>query len=512
MIIDRPDCASLQLEVSNDGAIALLNCQASESLGRALLIDTKTRRDIKTKEGVAVGRLVNDEAVLVSGAGWAEVWGARTGAVRNRVVSGNVQLAEPRFDAAASRFITFGLDDRVSIWSFKPHERKIAIQNHSARVSFLTFLGDQHLVTNDWKGEAFIWNKKTGERVLKIDAPVFRTFACGPPDTFAIIGEGSAMVVKLEGGNLHTTAQFFDIGFDQKSAACSADGRYSAAVRSDLSVAAWDIRSEREVFAAAGEDEKYTAVHFVTGNAPLLAAAGSDGFRGKVVLYDLTTGRARWTEKFDEVADHFAGGGSLGRLFVRTNRTVGVIDVASGELLSTLDGHEDSIGDMKMSRDQKWLVTVNPIVKVWDTSTLKNVATMVGHNDFITNAAFSADGLRLLTSAGDNTVALWDVATAQVLARFPGQQARWTASFGEEVAFDDGDRVAWVSTAERGVVAWDVSDFTQPLGSLKQAVCRDLLRDQDRSQARHEAEADPLIGRLWPADYEGPRDVCTARP
>jgi WD40 repeat protein len=103
---------------------------------------------------------------------------------------------------------------------------------------------------------------------------------------------------------------------------------------------------------------------------------------------------------------------------------------------------------------------VDPPIRLWELASGQEVATLEGHEESTRGLAFSPDGRILVSSSGtyhsdnDATVRAWDVATGRELRRFVGHRgAVWNVAFTP-----DGHSV--VSGSEDGTgLVWDVSDW-----------------------------------------------------
>jgi WD40 repeat protein len=62
------------------------------------------------------------------------------------------------------------------------------------------------------------------------------------------------------------------------------------------------------------------------------------------------------------------------------------------------------------SPDGKRIVTASEddTVRVWDAATAKEIAVLRGHENRVYSAAFSPDGTRIVTASGDKTARIWN--------------------------------------------------------------------------------------------------------
>ena len=99
---------------------------------------------------------------------------------------------------------------------------------------------------------------------------------------------------------------------------------------------------------------------------------------------------------------------------------------------------------------------------IWDATSGRELRRLSGHRGGITAALFTPDSKRVITSGGDKTIRIWNTATAQLIDKLD------TGSSNVVDLAMSGERL--LSSAENGLLAvWDVTTL-KPIASWKEPV------------------------------------------
>ena len=118
--------------------------------------------------------------------------------------------------------------------------------------------------------------------------------------------------------------------------------------------------------------------------------------------------------------------------------------------LATLEDHADRVLGAAFSPDGTRIATIaGNHAKIWNVANVTLQFTLEGHAEKVWNASFSPDGKRLLTVSWDLSVKVWDVARGALLSTLEGDADVASAVFNA-----DGTRV--LTAADNFARVWDV--------------------------------------------------------
>jgi hypothetical protein len=152
---------------------------------------------------------------------------------------------------------------------------------------------------------------------------------------------------------------------------------------------------------------------FSRNGSLILAAGGRGAHSGRVVLFDVKTGK-RVAEIGDEVESVLAADISANHDFVALggpDKLVKVFRTSTGEIIHKIDKHTDWVTAMSFSPDGSLLATGDRSggVHVWETEKGAIVFTLDEHKVRITDLAWRADSKLLASVAEDGNLILWDM-------------------------------------------------------------------------------------------------------
>ncbi|MEG4112470.1 nSTAND1 domain-containing NTPase [Microcoleus sp. Pol12B3] len=145
--------------------------------------------------------------------------------------------------------------------------------------------------------------------------------------------------------------------------------------------------------------------------------------------------------------------------YTRNQVELSLLKTVSNVLVpNTLGGHTKSVNSVSFSRNGKLLATGSDdnTVKLWDTTTGKEITTLIGHTDSVNTVSFSPKGKLLATASTDNTVKLWDITTGNVIKTLSGHTS---SVWG--VSFSPNGKLLATGSRDKTVKLWDTNTGKQ---------------------------------------------------
>lgn len=199
-------------------------------------------------------------------------------------------------------------------------------------------------------------------------------------------------------------------------------------------------------------------VKFSRNGSLLLVGGGRAGQAGKVVLFDVATGK-RVTEIGDELDAVLAADINEDHTRVATggpNRVVRVYNVEDGSVLHEIRKHTDWVLAVEFSPDGVLLASADRAgnMYLWEPDTAREYQTLKGHTAAINDLSWRDDSNILASASEDGTIRLWEMENGQ-------QVKTWNAHGGAaSVQFTHDGRLT-SSGRDRVVQVWDQNGASQ---------------------------------------------------
>ena len=186
--------------------------------------------------------------------------------------------------------------------------------------------------------------------------------------------------------------------------AFSPKGKTLAAANYDGSVTLWDLPSRQSRSSGIQHDGQVTCVAF-SPNGRKLASCGLDG---AVKVLDLDTDQVQTERHLDVWSLAFSPDGE--RLALACGRLLKIVDSNGGQL-RILHGHGAAIDTVVFSSDGKRLASSgrDNVIALWDVATGEMVDILKGHFNSVQQVTYSVDGRQLFSGGLDGAVKAWDV-------------------------------------------------------------------------------------------------------
>jgi len=348
------------------------------------------------------------------------------------------------YSTDGGRIVTSSGDGTIRIWDAKMGRQLALIETIVGRTSFISLLPDGRLLVLTDTRLPEVRDSTTGALLKRFE---------GGDECVTDVGSENAITlgaIKVQPGAFHASPE---------------GGRIVTV--SGTTLCLWDASGSRiRVLKGPGKEIKVAMLSRIGDRLVVVNDQGLgalvDGKNGDILL-DL--GKNIKVAKFSHDGSLLAIGSS--------DKDATIRRASDGKVLANLTGHESGIGTLDFSSDDAILATGSDdrTVRLWRTSdgrprtvqkagSKEAIPAVFKHRNPVQSVTFSGDGSRLLASAGERDIALWNV------------ERGWQRSLVEEGKIvsvlqisDDGRRVITYSKEDKLLHIW--ADGPDPIDRLR---------------------------------------------
>ena len=232
--------------------------------------------------------------------------------------------------------------------------------------------------------------------------------------------------------------------------AVSPDGTRAVSGGADHGLWLWDLAARRELRCLAGHRDRVCCAAFSPDGRRALSSALDQTVR----LWDIDAGlEMKCLDRQTNRSVAFAPDGKTALCGALYDGKLRLFDTTSGKELKRLPGHTDWVVCVAFAADGKVALSggLDKSIKLWEVASGRLLRTFSLKNVVLSSVCFSPDGWRVLSAGSDGVVRGWDTFTGQELFRLVGH----TDAVSCVAVAPDGDRA--VSAGHDGTVrVWDV--------------------------------------------------------
>ncbi len=456
------------------------------------------------------------------------IWNAKTGQQIGKPLNGHTSgVLSASFSPDGKLIVSASVDKTIRIWDTESGQQiGKPLEGHSWHVTSAFFSPDgKRIVSSSYDMTIRIWDVETGKQIdkpLKGHTLLVRSASFSPDgkyivsaafdDTIRIWDAESGLQIgePLEGHTGCVNSAFF-----------SPNGKLIVSASNDFTIRIWDsnIGKQNGLPLEGSNIGSMRIVSFSHDCNRLVSYVEPN----RLIIWDTKTGRqiGKPIEMETVGWECYSTISPDGKYVVSADTVIKIWDVQTGQLVGKpLDGYpgrKDSLrisktiqlvlyddNSVSFSPDSKRVVSTatNNTMQIWDVETgLRIGKPLEGHTKAVYSAVYSHDGRYIVSASADSTIRIWNAKTGQQI----GKPLKGHAAGVSEAIFSyDGNRIVSVSD-DNTIRFWNAKTGQQVGNTITVAVATGALSFSHNNKKILTRSAGNII-RIW--DVETGQQIC----
>ena len=399
----------------------------------------------------------NRRVLTASADGTARVWDAITGEPTVSFVGHTEKVDVASWSRDGRRVLTVSADLTARIWDAITGKENARLTGHQNGIHSASWNRDgTRVLTASWE-TARIWDADTGEHLASLLGHTdWCYWAAWSHDGRRVLTGSSDRTARIWDARTSEEVARMDGHADTVSAATwsAADGLVLAVSWDTARI--WNPRTGEEALRMDGHIGAVRSVAWSAAGTQVLTASDDRTAR----VWDTTTGQQvlRLEGHRDVVSSAVWSADGYRILTASDDHTARIWDGRNGEEILRLEGHTDILSSAEWSAAGSHVLTasLDGTARIWDAATGEEVVHMEGDADTPWSAAWSSGDTQVLTTSADGVVRTWDARSGEEVvgpegARVPDPRRPVAEDIGQQIGRPDLVDAAWSADGRRVV-------------------------------------------------------------
>ncbi len=321
------------------------------------------------------------------------------------------------------QIISGSRDNMIKVWNLNTGKEVFTLTGHTKPITSLSITNDGNkLISASEDATIKIWNFTTKTKIFTLtEHTASVTSVVITPDEKELISSSDDGSIKI--WDLETGESIYSINAHKKEVkdvTVTPNGEEIISVSYDKSIKIWNRKTRKLTTAIEGNKAEYNGVA-VTPDGKQLIVYDLDGewdfFFGDIIVFDLATGEKIYNLSGHQTVVESVAVTSDSKCLISASgdSTIKVWDLQTREEISTLRDHDGYVNTVVITSDNKWVISggLDATIKVWDlekTRVNKSISSNhIGHQDEVNAVAITPDRKWVISGGLDGMVKVWNL-------------------------------------------------------------------------------------------------------